>query len=227
MLFALGILLTWSRSGIGTFFVFLFGILIVRVLKISHHHFRVRTIILPLLCFWFLLGVFFLFSDSILFFLNRLIYMKSDASALGRLTSFMWGWDLFLEHPILGVGYNYLALYLQDFSGFSSVDSSILATFITFGLIVSFLFLFWVAVWSICIFRRIKIIERDHSQISSFFRLIYFYVIICFVFTCHFNNLLYYQFWFIPVTVIFSYLSCCIQKIEDLKSKPWKSLKQR
>ncbi len=215
--FLLSILLSWSRSGIATL-AFLSCCILFSFLKSSQFfkiypsHFGYTIFSLGLLM---LLPFFFM--DQISFFLDRFLHMNSDDSALGRLFSFQLGWDLFREHPLFGVGYNYLSIFSTQYS---SVDSSLLSTLVYFGLIpflTAFLLFFF---WSYNHFHAINAIKKENPFLHRSFRLFYCYLCIIVFFSCHFNNLLYYQFWLIPMISIFSYFSQSIQSLTSLRNCP-------
>lgn len=175
--FLLSILLTFSRSGIATCFVLLL--------------FRGKN--LPLFILGVLFGTIF-FYEEIASFWGRIVHIAADESALARLDTFKTGAAFFLRHPFFGVGYHYSSpLFFAEF-GRLAPDSSILITLIDFGLIPTLFFLFCAFFWSI---RKL--------QSSSLFNWLYAYLILCIFFTSQFNNLLYYQYWLIPMIALFTF----------------------
>ncbi len=184
LLFLASILLTFSRSGIATCLV----LLLLQMRK------------LPVLL---ILGIFiscFYFHELMVFF-ERLIHFTEDESAIARLDTFRAGFQFFWQHPFFGVGYHYLApLFVWEF-GRLAPDSSLLITLIDFGLIPTLLFAFYGIYWSIRQFQKIR------SPYRALFFWLYIYLLLTIFFTSQFNNLLYYQYWLIPMIALFTFLT--------------------
>jgi hypothetical protein len=219
-LFFIGTLLTWSRSGIATLFCLFLWMGLPRFIRLlSSQKFSVSSRGIMFFCCLSggVFGLLFLYSDSVLYFFDRFIHMKSDPSALGRLHSFNWGLNLIFQHPILGIGYNYLSIYLYDpVFGHTSVDSSLILTFITFGIPATFILLILFLCFCVSLFFKAK---RMEAEFCSFFRILIFYSVVCVFFTSNFNNLIYYPFWLSPIIVIFSYLLNCLKETESFKKR--------
>lgn len=176
-LFLLSILLTFSRSGIATCFLLIL--------------FRGKN--LPFLVLGIFLGIFF-FYQEIAHFWERIVHFASDESALARLDTFKTGFAFFLRKPLWGVGYHYSSsLFLAEYNRLAP-DSSLLITLIDFGLIPTLFLMFCGFFWAVRSFPK-----------KSLFGWLYFYLIICIVFTSQFNNLLYYQYWLIPMIALFTF----------------------
>lgn len=188
LLFFLSILLTFSRSGIAAA---LLVILAGASLQIKKTHFKLLRF-LPLLLF---LGLPFLFSQEFAYFTSRLVHFLDDPSAQNRFATFQFGISTFLEHPLFGIGYNYLPHFLKEESHLMGIDSSFLTTLLTFGLIPTLAFATYGVIWTVKKWRRF----------TPLFKWLYFYLLISILFTSQFNNLLYYQFWLIPVIALFVY----------------------
>lgn len=109
-----------------------------------------------------------------------------------------------MAHPLFGVGYNYLALYMEEYNSLSSVDSSPLATLINFGTIPCLGITLVFFIWALKGLRRFA---QKEELLSKFFRWFLCYTIIVLFFSSQFNNILYYQFWLLPVISIFSFLN--------------------
>lgn len=210
--FIFAILLTWSRSGLMTFAILALYQFISKISLV----FRIRISTLSIAVFFLiaLVSIAFFCFDDILYFATRILYIKHDGSAIGRLDSFQLGLSIFLQAPFLGIGYNFLSLYLAEVNLFSFVDSSLLATFINFGWIGTLCFLSWLTTWALRTSQRFKRYRSEHPAIVSFFSSFLFYTTVCILFTCNFNNLIYYQFWLIPVLSIFSYLVFYLEEVE-------------
>jgi O-antigen ligase len=127
------------------------------------------------------------FQDELLYFLNRTLHLFDDPSTQARLYTFQEGLAQFLKRPLFGIGYNYLPL---------SVDSSLLVTLLCFG-----------AVPTLALFSLLFLIPLG----SKIERSLYFYLMICILFTAQFNNLLYYPYWLITMIALFTLL----QRTED------------
>ena len=179
--FLASILLTFSRSGIATCLALL--LLQMRKLPI--------LLVLGILasCFYF---------DECMIFLERLVHLAEDESALARLDTFREGLQFFWQHPFFGVGYHYLApLFFLEF-GRLAPDSSLLITLIDFGLIPTLLFALYGVYWSI---------RQFHKKQPRLFFWLYIYLLLCIFFTSQFNNLLYFQYWLIPMIALFTFLN--------------------
>ena len=209
-LFVLGIFLTWSRSGIGTLIAVIIFLLIWRLTKANHLTFRRASVIKFGSVLFVLFGILSVYSDSLLWFFSRAIHVQTDNSALHRLYSFREGIDWIVEYPVLGANYNILTLQ----EGQTTIDSSVLFTFILFGIPCALLLFAAFFFWSINMVQRVGHLKRTHPQISLYFVPLFVYLCVCVVFTSIFNNLLYYPFWLIPIIAIFSYLLRCIEEAE-------------
>jgi len=205
IVFIIAILLTWSRSGIAT--------LACLFLYLGWEKIRSRFIVKQKNVWGFLtilaliattIGIFF---DRFRFFFDRFLHMGSDKSASSRWESFTLGASLFKENP-LGLGYNYLSVVIGESSGAYSLDSSLLATLVNFGL---FLFTIFSVIYCFIIvksFYEYKKISKNNPILFRTFKFLLVYLNVIIVFTSHFNNIIYYQFWLIPVIAIFTYLNC-------------------
>jgi len=190
-LFLASIFVSFSRSGIASCILLLFIMGLVhwmgqKVLQARH--------LLFVALFTFLLTF---YSQEGLYFFNRLLHIGEDPSALARLITFQQGAAIFFEYPFFGTGYNYLSHLLQNKSSILSIDSSSLSTLVNFGLIPCLTFLFWGVFWSIRSFRRLM---------HPLFSWLYLYLVISIFFTSQFNNLLYYQYYAIPMIALFTFL---------------------
>ena len=219
----LTIVLTVSRSGLATWAV-LTALILLQGLWRTVKRLRVRlefVLVTPFV----LLGVVLtspLYLTSVFRVIQRTLSLTSDPSALARLNSFRVGWDVFIERPLLGTGYNYLSVYTRTLLGSSSIDSSVLAILINFGLLASLLLGLILAFALLTTYRRIH--RGNHVFYNSAFygdayALLCFYLLVIVVFTSQFNNLVFYQFWFLPVLALFTYLST-LSKLERPHANP-------
>ncbi len=220
-LISLSIFCSFSRSGIGTY-IFLFAILTfidrlnVKFYSLRKYSFLILGIFASAIL---LLGV--LRYDELSFFLHRSINIKQEHSALSRLNSFKFGVELVEEFPLLGVGYNYLSDKINEglnegVVGWGSLDSSMLTILATFGLVISFLFFLLFVVWSWFSFVRFRSVSQGSDELYNCFRSYYIYLLVVIFFSSHFNNILLYPFWLMPIVSMFTYFSLCLKKKEQL-----------
>jgi hypothetical protein len=180
-LFLASILLTFSRSGIATCLALL--LLQMRRLPI------LLLLGVTLSCFYF---------NDWMVFIERIAHFTTDPSALARAETFQTALQFFWKHPFFGIGYHYLApLFFLEF-GRLAPDSSLLITLIDFGLIPTLLFALYGIYWSI---------RQFHKKQQTVFSWLYIYLLLCILFTSHFNNLLYYQYWLVPMIALFTFLN--------------------
>jgi O-antigen ligase len=202
------IMLSGSRSGMATmmaviiFMNYRYILLMLTRLKTSKSYIYTTSIVslIVILCSP-------LYIQNIIQVVNRIISIPNDPSALYRLYSFMYGFSIFSERPILGVGYNYLSVYMENYSDLSSVDSSILGTLINFGLVFSLIIFGFISYRAFAFIQRLKRDKRLEERICGFVYPFLMYVLFVILFTSQFNNVVYYQFWVVPVLMISTYLS--------------------
>lgn len=207
LIILLSILLSSSRSGIAT----LFAVLLLVVFQVSRFLLKKGTFsmrfaaILPIL----LVGVVAL-SPIYMEPINRAVQriIQPDESAQVRLRSFETGQELFSISPILGLGYNYLAVYAEELrDGLSSVDSSPQATLINFGILGTFLILLWVSWFFLKLYTNLRNVPEP---IKQNYKLVLWYlnsyVLVIVIFSSQFNNVLYYPFWLFPIIALYTYL---------------------
>ncbi|MNK71876.1 O-Antigen ligase [compost metagenome] len=206
-LFVVSILLSGSRSGIAT------AIAMVVLLNLGKLRAFVRLKVSRRAMTSLLLGAFAfialspIYLNSVLRVLGRMVGMQEDGSALQRLKSFMYGLEVFSEHPLLGVGYNYLDYRAAIDVGSQKLDSSLLYLCTNFGLILTWILLVLALLWIVNVARLLpKQAEQDPHTVQLFWSLLV-YLVVCLLFTSQFNNLIVYQFWLIPMVVIFVYLT--------------------
>lgn len=208
----LSFLFTWSRSGMATLFVLIFYLLYVRLAKVSPFLFGRKVLFVGCLGVISIVMIFtWRFNDATYFF-SRLIGFTVDKSAIGRWDSFKSGLEILFQHPVLGVGYNYLKNHIS--TGHSSIDSSILSTFTNFGLPASSLFVCVFVIYWYKFKRSCEIVKTKNREIYLVGNMYSVYLLTVIIFSSLFNNILYYQFWLIPMVAIYTYLSLCIKKIK-------------
>lgn len=212
----LSLILSGSRSGIACFvFMYVYLNIVsfdVKKLTIEKSFFSINILILLALP---ILALFSFDTLSILF--DRVAGVKTDESALVRLTSFEDGMSIFESYPFFGIGYNFLSVKMFALRGNSSVDSSVLATLINFGLVPTIGFCIFIFLRVRKFLRKANLFyksgEIDKSAIFLI-RTFVIYVFICVIFVSQFNNLIYYQYWIFPVIMIAEFFGQCIRKLE-------------
>jgi O-Antigen ligase len=206
LLILFSIVLSGSRSGIATVFCiapFIAYQIVKRVLAK-----RIISLRLFLLAPFVIVGIMALspsYVDSITRVWQRIV--KPDQSAMLRVESFTIGQELLSEQPIFGVGYNYLFIYAKEFRGRSSVDSSLQATLINFGILGTATILAMLVWFFTRLHQELKKIKGtrgyENLQLSLWF--IHIYITVVVIFASQFNNILYYQFWLVPVIALYTY----------------------
>jgi hypothetical protein len=205
------ILLTWSRSGLATFFMLLTYMLYKRLSQSGVLLFKRKAFGFFVLLFVCVFVVCLFRFYDVSFFFSRLAGVKTDGSALSRWNSFKMGLEVLCDYPLLGVGCNYLRKHI--YTEFSSVDSSVLTTFANFGVIFSVAF---VCVFAFYLYRfrlLCEIVGQKSKELDVAGGLYSFYLIVVVVFASLFNNILYFQFWLIPMVAVFTYFTLCVNKI--------------
>lgn len=136
--------------------------------------------------------------------------VSQEGSALLRLESFLIGFDVLQNHPIFGVGYNYGVVFAESRTLVSEhegvqvgFDSSLLTMAVNFGLVATLGFLILLFRW----FRRLWLALARLSEAQSLFLLIISYLLVTILFSSFFNNILFYQFWLVPVVALCRYFA--------------------
>lgn len=204
--FLLSSILTWSRSGLFVMVCLLLFLMARRtkfftLLIVSKFGLRLSIITV------FLAGLLgWVCWEDLRWFLNRLIHISTDGSAYCRALSFQYGLSIFEEHPLCGVGFGYLATRCLSITNLSSIDASIFATIISFGILLTLnivLFLILIIGRKRHFISNLKIQSKFAYNFTINF---YFYIIIVVIFSSLFNNVLYYPFWLMPVLILLLYL---------------------
>jgi O-antigen ligase len=206
LMIIVSLLLSSSRSGIATLLaVFLLILFQVGKYLLRHHTFSRRLAVLfPLI----LLGAVSLspvYIEPVLRAWQRIVEL--DASAQVRFDSFALGQELFSIAPVFGLGYNYLVIYAERARGLSSLDSSVQATLINFGILGTSILAFNLSWYFLKCYRALrKHLPSLRTKLHLTLWYLNGYVLISVLFTSQFNNLLYYQFWLIPVVALYAYV---------------------
>ena len=156
-----------------------------------------------------------LYVDDVVRIIERTRNVADDPSALARVASFRFGWEVFAEHPVLGVGYNYLSSYTLAVGTLSSVNSSPQAILVTFGLLLSSVLLGLLTIWVLRLYSALRKVQSREkgAYLSDVFTLFLLYLLVSMAFTSQFNNLLFYQFWLVPTVALGTYLSLWFKRV--------------
>ena len=204
-LFAVSVVLTGSRSGVVTLatVIAVFAFSGIRHLFNKRRVRRVLLIVVPAALFVFALAS-PVYLGALTRTWSRIATVNSDASAQARFSSFGFGFELFAEQPVFGVGYNYLLDYAQEVRGLTSLDSSLQVILVNFGAVGTLFIAGLVLWWGVTLWRRLSAAEHAFAFRCTRYFLLYLAVIVAF--TSQFNNVLFYQFWLFPVLALATYL---------------------
>jgi O-antigen ligase len=207
LVLALSIVLTGSRSGIATMIATVGIVVFTQTLRVLRTT-TVRWSTLALLPATAIALVVAspVYADALATTWDRLAGMANDASALTRIASVQFGMEVLAERPLLGLGYNYLAGLTQESRGLSSVDSSVQATLIHFGVIPTALLVLLLTGWAVGVGTRLGARPGIGARLGAEYRQWIAYVVLIVAFTSHFNNVLYYQFWLFPTAMLGAYV---------------------
>lgn len=202
-LFFLSIIITWSRSGIAACLML---IVVAKMIQLYTNAFHAKRFIGLVFLIPLLGGSLFFFSTEFHIFWDRFVHILDDGSAYARWITFQSGLKYFVQYPFFGMGYNYLSPFVLEELGILAIDSSLLLTLINFGLIPSLLFALAGVFWTLRRFPRFFRLKEEYPLLLQAFSWLYVYMLISVLFTSQFNNLLYYQFWLVPMITLFTYL---------------------
>lgn len=208
-LFGLSALLTWSRSGLFLLFI-LFSFLFC--LHLDRRGFSRGK--LKGLCFLVLGALIFAccFLEDLTAFFLRFFLMSQDESALARMYTFNWGISFWKQHPLFGMGYNFLYSRVKEEIGLNSLDSSLLSLFIQIGAI-PFLGLLCYGGYKLQGVRSYLLLWKQKELKVPYFLLGFLmYSGLIIFFASHFNQLLFYPFWSLPFAVIVLFLKKAVKK---------------
>lgn len=211
------LILSGSRSGLGALLIILFYHIIV-IIKISLER---RTVNLKLS-----LSILFIVSTGIILYPNfspyfqrtvsRISNIESDESAFVRFDSFEIGNRYILENPIFGIGYNYFLKIAKKDRGLNALDSSLQNVLVNFGIPTFILFFFLFSRWFFKVSYYNRILDLPEKQIFSSFNI---YLLVTFLFTSAFNNVLFYSFWLVPVISFLTFMNSHLRD-KYLRSNP-------
>ncbi|MFZ4656307.1 MAG: hypothetical protein ACOYNY_04820 [Caldilineaceae bacterium] len=214
-MFIFSVVLSGSRSGGATLVAVLFIIGMKEILRLFH--LRVKRNTLLIFCLLIILSFSFLplYINNLTRIFERIASISTDPSAYGRLTSFQYGLELLFQFPLLGTGYHYIYEYMKQVGVVASVDSSMLATLINFGLILTITLLLIFLLWTINFLKNVSALKFHDFKYLCINYFLYLVLVICF--TSQFNNLLYYEFWLFPMFSIGVYLEIVAFKLSRIR----------
>lgn len=204
------ILLTVSRSGIALLFMIamFFGgkgfIRSIYTLKIKKTTARNFVLMLAALAIVIVAS-----QDQVDRLIQRLSSGVGDDSSTARYDSFVIGMDLFFKEPLLGFGYNFLNPFLAE-SNRLGLDSSLQVLFVTYGALLSMGMITLICWHGYKINRRIMISikssgPKENKSFNKTWSIFRCYVILCLVWASHFNQIIFYPFWIIPILSMLFY----------------------
>lgn len=203
-LFLLSGILTWSRSGIAVLALLLLyrggGTLLQG--RFSRRGF-ISFFALSSLASIFL----YFYREEAGAFIYRTGHFFEESSALCRLETFKFGLKLLAEHPLFGIGVNFLYRYTQEGVNLNSLDSSLLALLVQVGILPFFVLMGYGFFLSLSFFRVQKLWRAKKDVMQSFFSQLCFYGLTIVFFSSQFNNILFYPFWVLPFSVIFLFIT--------------------
>ena len=208
--FSICLFLTFSRSGIASFLLLIFIYSIIYFIKSIFHTKRVKINSLYIIALMSVGGLVFLSGFVILSF-DQIVERLSNStggggSGLLRLESSLLAINAIFENPLFGVGYNYGYVIseertlVSEHSGVQSgFDSSILTILVNFGLIPSIILFFF-------ILRAITSIKTNNQDILLYWVPLKIYLFVVAIFYSQLNNILFFQFWLIPMISMWTYI---------------------
>jgi hypothetical protein len=215
-LFFLSGILTWSRSGIAL----LIALVSYRGVQVLLKGEFSRRGYISFCFFSFVLTVCSCFYlEDIGAFLYRVGHFFEEDSALCRLETFKFGLGLLKEHPLFGIGVNFLYRYTQEGVKLNSLDSSLLALLVQVG-IIPFLGLIGYGFFTGLSFFKMNKKWKEKEEVPYFFSWFCFYGLTIFGFASQFNNILFYPFWVVPFFVIFLFITRSFSYKHDLLGLP-------
>ncbi|MBM3197950.1 MAG: hypothetical protein FJZ58_01685 [Chlamydiae bacterium] len=193
-LFLFSTLLTWSRSGIAAFFLLFF----------YPHKGNRNKVFLFLFCFSLLaIG----YQEEMGIFLGRLWNIFEEESAACRIRTWDFGLSLWREHPLFGIGINFLPLYTREEFGLGSLDSSMLSFLVQVGGLPFLGCLTYCATKIFSFFRLRRLWKEKEPKAPYFYGWFFYYALVIVLFASQFNNILFYPFWVLPFFLVAAFLS--------------------
>ena len=199
--FTVCMLFTYSRSGILGLAISSFIIMFIFVYRIvkKREKFDKKAKILSITAVSMLIVVLIFKAETIIRLISRFSNIFNDPSAQHRFIDFSKGIKFMFSSfyvSLFGIGYNYVQYDLDTVLG--ALDSSIINTFICFGFIGTSILMYF-------LIKYFKKIIQGYKKLDSKFIKYFMVYIIAALVICNFNNLLYYQFFIIPLLTLLNY----------------------
>lgn len=210
LIMTVALILTVSRSGIGVA-IGVFGLIAVYAMAKIIFHGRVKASHLRRAPYLFAIAasvgvaLWVAFGDMIMARLETPV--TEEGSALMRLESFQIGLMVMQDYPLFGIGFNYGIVTAAERTLVSEhqgvqvgFDSSVQTALINFGAIPVVFLALWFWRWAAQTWRNI-------GEARLHFALLVLYILVTALITSAVNNILFYQFWLIPVVALCTYFS--------------------
>lgn len=199
LFFVLSIIFSGSRSGVVAFVV-VFSIGYFS--RIARMRLTANALWIGLFVIVAIIAAFPIYLPPLTRMLGRLGRAGADPSSLHRLKSAIFALRVLSDHPLLGIGYNYILKFTGAFGG---VDSSLLTLLMSLGSVGAILFLSIIGKYVAVAMKR-DTCEQGVPGSTELRTWMTAYLLIIFFFSSQFNNVLLYQFWLVPTFVVIGYL---------------------
>lgn len=207
LVMVIALLFSFSRSGISLAllaFACVFGLRILSmVTQYQSKHIGVRPahVYFLLLSPFLVLALIYVFDSQVERVVERFTTTRDDSSALSRLRAFDTGMELIAQHPLLGHGYNFAIRYL--FKDGTKVDSSLQMVIMSYGFIGTLVTLVAGGLWAWVISGKLRQLPSPLPYLL--FRKLLIYTALTLLWAGHFNQIVFYPFWLLPVLALFFY----------------------
>lgn len=206
LMMVIALLFSFSRSGISLALLAFGCVFGLKMLSTMTQYQRKRISIPPshvyflLLSPFFVLALIYVFESQIDRMVERFVTTRVDNSALSRVKAFDTGTELIAQHPLLGHGYNFA---IQHLKGNVKVDSSLQMVIISYGLIGTLVTILAAGLWAWIISSKLKQLASPLPYLL--FRKLTIYTVLTLLWAGHFNQIVFYPFWLLPVLALFFY----------------------
>ncbi|SDS06586.1 O-Antigen ligase [Halopseudomonas litoralis] len=206
LMMVVALLFSFSRSGISLALLAFGCVFGLKMLSTVTQYQSKRIGIAPSHVYFLLLSPFlvlalvYVFESQVDRVVERFVTTRDDSSALSRLKAFDTGMDLIAQHPLLGHGYNFAIGHLK---GGTKVDSSLQMVIMSYGLIGTLVILLAASLWAWVISSKLR--QLSSPQPSQLFRKLVIYIVLTLLWAGHFNQIVFYPFWLLPVLALFFY----------------------
>lgn len=224
LLMVVALLFSFSRSGISLALLAFACVFGLRALSMMTQ-FQSRNLgVRPLHVYLLLLSPFLIMALAVIFesqlerVIERFTTTRDDSSALSRLKAFDTGMELIAQHPLLGHGYNFAIRFL--FKDGTKVDSSLQMVIMSYGFIGSLVTLVAGGIWTWVVAGKLR--QLPSPEPYQLFRKLIIYTALTLLWAGHFNQIVFYPFWLLPVLALFFYFDqlCVSLKSPHLIRRP-------